>query len=469
MKKSNVFDKVKKDHNTMFILNIVSFVALFLFLELATGVIATMTFYSQIDKDITEFSENINSGAVFPDLSPGNKKYVVNPNYLSSSRLIVIIYDEASEGLEAHLCSDSILYYLNPEFQGYKVRNDFETDEEYEQHLLEVREQIDSVRGSQIFSIESDSIGTLKTSKINNLINEEYYFRNLTVEVDCDFLPNARFAKILIMTNSEEESISSIVNVSVVTMLIVFVMSLFVSYLLSIKAIKPIKKSLDKQLEFVSDASHELRTPLAIVQSKLENILTKSESTVYDVSDDIADSLKEISRLNKLSNELLLLARDDSDRFSINLEETNMKELLNNVCEPFVEILKINQKDMILSLEEVFCECDSNLISQLMIILLDNANRYTNCNDSVKVSLTSNKSDCIIEVSDTGIGIGEDAINHIFERFYREDKTRSRETGGNGLGLSIARSIVKKHKGSIEASHNHPKGAIFKIVLPINK
>ena len=110
--------------------------------------------------------------------------------------------------------------------------------------------------------------------------------------------------------------------------------------------------------------------------------------------------------------------------------------------------------------------CDSNLIRQLMVILLDNANRYTNSGDSVIVKVSESKSETIIEVIDTGIGIGEEAIKHIFERFYREDKARSRETGGNGLGLSIAQSIVRKHKGTIEALHNSPKGAIFKIYLP---
>ena len=124
-------------------------------------------------------------------------------------------------------------------------------------------------------------------------------------------------------------------------------------------------------------------------------------------------------------------------------------------------------KEMKLELENVECECDSNLIRQLLIILLDNANRYTNSKDQVIVKLYKEKDECVIEVIDTGIGIGEEAIKHVFERFYREDKARSRETGGNGLGLSIARSIVKKHKGTIEASHTHPKGATFTVRLPL--
>lgn len=466
MKKSNVFERLRKDKKTMFILNIVSFLTLFMVLELATGIIATMTFYSQIDEDIINFSESIDDGAVFYDPTPGNRGYRVNPNYLSSSRLIVIIYDGEESNLRANLCNDNILYYLNPEFEGYKIRSEFESDEEYENHLREVNSQIEAVINNSIFQIDDSYLGRLRTSRVESLGHEEYYFRNVTVEVNSSTLPNAKYAKVLIMTNGEEESIIKIVNVSLTTLFLVAIMSLFASFFLSGKAIKPIKDSLDKQLAFVSDASHELRTPLAIVQSKLENILTKSDSTVYDVSSDIADSLKEISRLNKLSNELLLLARDDTDRLTVEKENVNLKVLLEEVCEPFIEIFEIHEKKMTLELNEVELMCDSNLIRQLMVILLDNANRYTNSGDSVIVKVSESKSEAIIEVIDTGIGIGEEAIKHIFERFYREDKARSRETGGNGLGLSIAQSIVRKHKGTIEALHNSPKGAIFKIYLP---
>lgn len=464
MKKSSVFERLKKDKKGLFILNIVSFFFIFMFLELATGVVATVTFYSQIDSDITEFAENIDNDAVFVEYGHGTNVYKINPSYLSSSRLLVIVYED--DGAKANLCNDQLIYYLNPEFQGYKSRSDFETDEEYNSHLNEVKEQIKAVSDNEIFSIDLDDLNRLRTSKVHNLNHDDYYLRNVVVKINNDKLPEASYLKVMIMTNSEEQAIGSIINISVVTMFFVFIIAIFASYFLSGKAIKSIKESLDKQLAFVSDASHELRTPLAIVQSKLENILTKSESTVYDVSDDIADSLKEISRLNKLSNELLMLARDDTDRLALEKEDVRLDKLLNDVCEPFVEIFSIHEKTMTLLLDEVTYSCDSNLIKQLMIILLDNANRYTNTSDQAIVKLYETKNDVIIEVKDTGIGIGEEAIEHIFERFYREDKARSRETGGNGLGLSIAKSIVTKHKGIIEAIHNHPKGVVFKINLP---
>ena len=104
-----------------------------------------------------------------------------------------------------------------------------------------------------------------------------------------------------------------------------------------------------------------------------------------------------------------------------------------------------------------------------MIILLDNALKYTNINDTINVTLKNVLIDEIIEVSDTGIGISEETKEKIFERFYREDKARSRQTGGNGLGLSIAKTIVSDMKGKISVEHNVPKGTKFIIVFPKSK
>ena len=106
------------------------------------------------------------------------------------------------------------------------------------------------------------------------------------------------------------------------------------------------------------------------------------------------------------------------------------------------------------------CNVDPNKIKQLMVILMDNALKYTEEGDKITIS-TRNKDDkFFIEVKDTGIGISDEGIKHAFERFYREDKARTREKGGSGLGLSIAHTIVKQHGGTIKIEHNNPKGTI---------
>ena len=241
------------------------------------------------------------------------------------------------------------------------------------------------------------------------------------------------------------------------------------SYLIMRKSVKPIEEFVEKQVTFVSDASHELRTPLAIVQSKLENILTNPNQRVFDVSEDLAVSLKELSRLNKLTSDLLALARSDQNRLTYNLEKINLNIILSEIVEPFIEIASFEERELSYDGEDVDVIIDRDKIRELMIILLDNALKYTNENDKIHISLKVGMFDAIIEVVDTGIGINEETKEKIFERFYREDKARSRQTGGNGLGLSIAKTIVADLKGKITVDHNMPKGTKFTITLPRSK
>ena len=143
-----------------------------------------------------------------------------------------------------------------------------------------------------------------------------------------------------------------------------------------------------------------------------------------------------------------------------------MNLLLNEIIEPFIEIAGFEERVLSYEGEDVEAIVDKDKIRELMIILLDNALKYTNINDTINVTLKNGLFDAIIEVSDTGIGISEETKEKIFERFYREDKARSRGTGGNGLGLSIAKTIVTDLKGKISVDHNEPKGTKFLIVIP---
>lgn len=241
------------------------------------------------------------------------------------------------------------------------------------------------------------------------------------------------------------------------------------SYLIMRKSMKPLHEFIDKQITFVSDASHELRTPLAIVQSKIENILAYPNQKVYEVSEDLAISLKELLRLNKLTTDLLALARSDKNRLTYNLTKENLNIVINEIVEPFIEIASFENRTLTYEGEDVEALIDKDKMRELIIILLDNALKYTNENDKINVLVTNGVFDAIIEVSDTGIGISEETKEKIFERFYREDKARSRETGGNGLGLSIAKTIVTDLKGKISVDHNDPKGTKFTITIPKSK
>ena len=219
----------------------------------------------------------------------------------------------------------------------------------------------------------------------------------------------------------------------------------------------------------MQNVSHELRTPLTIIQAKQELLLQEPNAKIIDKSEDIVLTLNETKRLSKLVKDLLTLSRADSNKMTLQKENINIDDYIKEIITPYSEIAEMEEKEIILNLNyKMDINIDASKIYQLMIILLDNAIKYTEASDKIEIHTYSKDNKCVIEVKDTGIGISDEGLIRIFERFYREDRARNRETGGIGLGLSIANVIVSSHGGNIKASHNIPKGTIFTIKLPSN-
>lgn len=298
-------------------------------------------------------------------------------------------------------------------------------------------------------------------------INNTYNYRAINLKLDSDSSENLRYIQLLINVDSENELISHYMDIISVGILTGIIMSIIASYILSKKTLVPIADTLKKQMEFVQNASHELRTPLTIIQAKQELLLQEPDAKIIDKSEDIMLTLNETKRLTKLTKDLMILARADENNIKLNKEKIDVDELIDGMSKPYIEMAELEEKQMKLNLQyEEEALIDTSKIYQVMVILLDNAIKYTEKGDSIEINTYSKDGKCVIEVKDTGIGISEEAITHIFDRFYREDKARNRETGGSGLGLSIADVIVKAHNGTIKASHNKPKGTIFTIKLP---
>lgn len=303
--------------------------------------------------------------------------------------------------------------------------------------------------------------------KIYNIrINNTYNYRamNLKLYPDTD---NLRYIQLLINVDSENELVSHYFDIITVAILAGITMSIVASYILSKKTLVPIADTLKKQMEFVQNASHELRTPLTIIQAKQELLLEEPDAKIIDKSEEIMLTLNETKRLTKLTKDLMTLARADENKIKLNKEKTDIDELIGELAKPYIEMANLAEKKIILNLQyngEI--SIDTSKIYQVLVILLDNAIKYTEKGDTIELLTYSKDGKFTLEVRDTGIGISDEAITHIFDRFYREDKARNRETGGSGLGLSIADVIVKAHNGTIKASHNKPKGTVFTIKLP---
>ncbi|MGS2777280.1 sensor histidine kinase [Robertmurraya sp. GLU-23] len=314
----------------------------------------------------------------------------------------------------------------------------------------------------QDFTLDKNNLDTVT----NITIDDQYHFRYLLFE-DTNENDEVAYVQLMINTDAEETIINNFQKLIIIFSIVFIVLSISASYILSKKMMQPIILSWKKQAEFVENASHELRTPLTIIQNKLELLLTSPQEKIANKFENIALSLSETRRLSKLTSDLLTLARADSAETQLVKQTIHVDTFVKNVCAPYIEIAESQDKHLWLQLNcDMKMEADEVRLHQLLVILLDNALKYTGENDSIGVKTYEEDHKIIFEVSDTGIGIKEENMKYIFDRFYREDKARSRETGGVGLGLSIAHWIVKQHDGTIKASQNKNKGTTFKVRLP---
>ena len=240
------------------------------------------------------------------------------------------------------------------------------------------------------------------------------------------------------------------------------------------RLIKTFNKLLDRlsgsfqmQKTFVTDASHELRTPLSIIMSDIETALKNTKDNI-EVGKSLGNAIYEIDHMARIVDDLHLLAKSDSGQSLIENKPIRLDEIvMSTVSRCQVLANKKNIKLSIGKIEVVECFGDEELLIRALSNLTNNAIKYSNENDKVELSLHKNDKNAIISVSDQGIGITKDSISMIFNRFYRVDSSGSRETGGSGLGLSIAQWICQAHSGNISVISEPDQGSTFSIELPI--
>ena len=329
----------------------------------------------------------------------------------------------------------------------------------------------DIINEESIGRLYDDYIGDIKfdRNKLNEIysvdVNSEYAYRGITVPAYTTS-NELCFIQLLANVDGENESLENLGQRLISMSIIIIITSIIASYILSKRTLKPIFVAWERQTEFVQNAAHELRTPLTIIQAKQQLLLKEPESKIIDKSEDISLTINETRRLTKLVKELMILASADSNQLQIKKELKNIDEAIKEIATPYMEYAKMQGKELTIELDcNKEINIDMNKISQLMVILLDNAIKYTKEGENIKLITHCKDGKCTIEVIDEGIGISDEQKKHIFERFYRADKARSRETGGTGLGLAIAQTIVKAHGGTIRVYNNEQKGTKFVIKI----
>lgn len=231
--------------------------------------------------------------------------------------------------------------------------------------------------------------------------------------------------------------------------------------------INSLAQTLEKQevlrKRLTADVAHELRTPLATLQSHIEAML----DGVWELdAARLTSCHEETRRLSKIVNNLEQLTRYESENLILDKKRFDLTELIRRTAANFESTLKAKNIVFSFSGSEQLIEADEDKISQILVNILDNAIKYTPEGGEISVETTGSAELVTITVGDTGIGISNEDLPYIFERFFRADQSRTQKTGGSGIGLAIVKSLVTAHHGSIEASSEIGKGSRFKIVLP---
>ena len=225
---------------------------------------------------------------------------------------------------------------------------------------------------------------------------------------------------------------------------------------------------MERQQEFLADASHELRTPIAVIQTNLEVVKASTDESVESQLTWINNAYDEIQWMQHIVEDLMFLARADSGDMMVQQEPVDLTYAIKVVCEKMEPLAAKKGIAFINELEdELIISGDEKQITQLLVILLDNAIKYSSENTIIRVNGKQSPQGVSVEVIDQGIGIPKDEINKVTQRFYRVDKARSRTEGGTGLGLSIANWIVDEHHAGMIIESEEKKGT--RITLNFDK
>ena len=302
---------------------------------------------------------------------------------------------------------------------------------------------------------------------VQNSYGQDEIYRVILTDMNIESVStNIKYAAVLINTSQLEQISQNHEQLIVVVMASFWILSLLASLYLARVSVKPLLESMQKQQSFVENASHELRTPLAVLQNRLETLFRKPEATILESSESIASSLEEVRNMRFLTTNLLNLARRD-DGIKPELGEVQ-PDFFNTTFTNYEMIASENNR--IFHFENRIHRTiitDKLLLKQLMTILFDNAVKYTEEDGEIHFVIAATERTLYLSVADDGIGISAVDKKKIFDRFYRVDKARTRQKGGFGLGLSLAKQIVDALKGSISVKDNKPNGTIFEVKIAI--
>lgn len=329
---------------------------------------------------------------------------------------------------------------------------------------------------TRYFSVYLDKQGyvfRISTDFISSVTDEdaaEYAGKVLKKGKKAGFLGEYRYIKdqskdgiriIFLNAANEEQFLKTLFLVSCLVGVISLGIVFFLVYLFSERAARPFIHNMEKQKQFITDASHELKTPLASVSASADVLAMEYEDNEW-----VKNIQKKTARLSKLVGDLVILSKLDEANPMPNWSRFSFSDVVWEAAEPFLSRMKAEGKEFVYHIEDdVFYYGDEMLIHRMVSILLDNAVKYSEENGYIQLDLYRRHHNVILEVLNTCDMDPSFDMNRLFERFYRPDQSRSSDTGGTGIGLSIAEAAVKAHKGKISAKCENGKVICFKVML----
>lgn len=318
---------------------------------------------------------------------------------------------------------------------------------------IDENNEIVSTNMKNIATVSSDDIESI----VKNISEKEGYYENfkyrvihkdsnkLIIFLDCTMQ----------LRNLRHTTIRSI-NIVVIGWIIV----LIIISLLSKKILNPIIQNMEKQKQFITNASHELKTPLAVITADIDVL----EMSVGEENEWLQSIKSQTNRLNTLIKSLLNLANVEEGKNKLEITEFSITDVVSEEIKDFKSLLQ-DKKIEFDNTNNILINADINMIKQVIVILIDNAIKYTPDNGTIKIDVEKQGKKTKLEVCNTCENTKNININRVFDRFYRDDKSRNKKKEGYGIGLSIAKSIVDVHKGKISAYINEDDMICFKIIL----
>ncbi len=317
---------------------------------------------------------------------------------------------------------------------------------------------IESVNTGRIASVdqaqaEAYAEKIVSSGKISGFLDTYRYL------IDTD--SNGKTQICFLSCHRELESFYSFLHDSVLVSLAGSVAVLVLLIILSQRIVKPVSDAYEKQKRFITDAGHELKTPLTIISADTEVL-----EMDYGENEWTEDIRSQTERLAELTNNLVFLARME-EQPQAEMTDFSLSEAAEEAVDDFYTVAMMQGKELSSSVEPgIHIKGDEKTIRRLLAIFLDNAVKYTNEKGNINLTLDRWRGQIRLQVSNTVDHIDHESLPHLFDRFYRTDKSRNSQTGGYGLGLSIAAAIVAAHKGKVSATTSDEKSLLITVILP---